>query len=121
MEASAGPPDPFNWNERRVPKWFPRAIIYVMGAVALFIIARGFIEQITNLLVIIVVSFFVSFAIEPAVDYLADRGWRRGLATGLVFIVTFVLGGLLVFLIVDLVVRQVNTLVDDAPRHLCDK
>jgi predicted PurR-regulated permease PerM len=118
VEASAGPPDPFNWNERRVPKWYPRAILYVMGAVAVFLVARGFIEQVTNLLTIIVVSFFVSFAIEPAVDFLADRGWRRGLATGLVFVVTFVLGGLLVFLIVELVVRQVNTLVDDAPQMI---
>ncbi len=115
MEGSAEPSGPLNWDERRVPRWFPRAILYVAAAVALFLIARSFVEQITNLLVIVVVSFFVSFAIEPAVDYLADRGWRRGLATGLVFFVTFVLGGLLVFLIVDLVVRQVSNLVNDAP------
>ena len=118
MDAPPGSPSPLNWDERRVPRWFPRALFYVFLFAEGFFAVRSLVTSVSHLLVIMLVSLFVSFAIEPAVDWLADRGWRRGPATGLVFFVTFILGGLLVFLVVDLVVRQVSTLVDDAPRLL---
>jgi predicted PurR-regulated permease PerM len=110
----------YNWEERRPPRWFPRAIIYVLVAIAGFVLLRSFVERIHDLLVILLVSLFASFAIEPAVDWLADRGWRRGAATALVFLLTTVVGGLLVFLVVDLVIQQVRTLVEDAPNMVAD-
>ena len=119
-EHSTGPAAPFQWDETRVPRWFPRAILYVLVAIAGFVVLRSFVERIHDLLVILLVSAFASFAIEPAVDWLAARGMRRGPATGLVFVGVTVLGGLLVFLVVDLVVQQVRTLIDDAPEMIRD-
>jgi predicted PurR-regulated permease PerM len=91
-------------------------MLYVVGAALLFLSVRSVYTQITNFLVIILVSLFVSFAVEPAVDYLADRGWRRGLATGLVFLGVTILAALLVYLVVDLLITQISQLVEDAPR-----
>ena len=83
-------PDPngirWAWEQQRVPRWFPRALLYVLAAVAAFFAARTVVTQVSDLLVILLVSLFLSFAIEPAVDFLADRGWRRGAATALVFV-----------------------------------
>lgn len=109
-----------NWDERRVPAWFPRALLYVVGAALLFLSVRAVYGQILNFLVIILVSMFVSFAVEPAVDYLAERGWRRGAATGLVFLALTVVAGLLVYLVVDLLITQISQLVNDAPGLIRD-
>ena len=111
-------PAPFNWDERRVPKWFLRAVIYVMLVVTAFSAARSVVTALNDLLVMLVVSLFLSFAIEPAVDWLADRGWRRGPATGLVFLITAVIVGVFTWLMVSLVVEQVRSLVDDAPNQI---
>jgi predicted PurR-regulated permease PerM len=120
VAVAAGEPKSFNWDERRPPRWLPRAILYVLLAIAAFVLLRSLVERIHDLLVILLVSLFASFAIEPAVDWLADRGWRRGAATGLVFAAVTIIGGLLVFLVVDLVVQQVRTLVDEAPGMVTD-
>lgn len=113
-------PDPngirWAWEQQRVPRWFPRALLYVLAAVAAFFAARTVVTQVSDLLVILLVSLFLSFAIEPAVDFLADRGWRRGAATALVFVAVTLIGGVMVYLVVDLLVRQVTELVNDAPR-----
>jgi len=105
------------WEQKALPRWFWRAVLYVLLAVALFTITKGVVTALRDLLIILFVSLFLSFAIEPAVDWLADRGWRRGAATGLVFAVVTVVGGTMVWLVVDLLVRQVSDLVADAP-HL---
>ncbi len=109
---------PWEWNDRRVPRWFPRAVLYVVLAFVGYAVARALFTRLSDLIVIVVVAFFVSFAVEPAVDWLADRGWRRGAATGVVFILIAVVGGLLVFVVVNLVVQQISTLIDDAPNHI---
>lgn len=105
------------WEQRGLPKWFWRAVLYVLVGLALFTITRAVVTALRELLIMLFVSAFLSFAIEPAVDWLADRGWRRGAATGLVFVVVTVVGGTMVWLVVDLLVRQVSDLVADAP-HL---
>jgi predicted PurR-regulated permease PerM len=115
VDVPTGRPESYNWDEKRPPRWLPRAILYVFGAIVALVALRSFVERIHDLLVILLVSLFASFAIEPAVDWLADRGWRRGAATALVFVVVTVVGGVLVFLVVDLVVQQIRTLVDEAP------
>jgi len=115
-----GRPAPYQWDEAKVPRWFPRAVLYVLVAIAGFVLLRSLVEHIHDLLVIILVAAFASFAIEPAVDWLADRGMRRGIATGIVFVAVTVVGGFLVFLIVDLVVEQVRGLVNDAPQMIRD-
>jgi len=108
-------PLPLGWNERRPPKWVPRAVLYVAIGIAGFLVARFMFNKLADLLMILLVSLFLSFALEPAVDWLADRGWKRGSATGLVFVVLLIVSTVLVWVIVDLVVQQVRTLVDDSP------
>ncbi len=117
-EHSAGRPAPFQWDETRVPRWFPRAVLYVLVAIAGFVVLRSLVERIHDLLVVLLVAAFASFAIEPAVDWLARKGMRRGAATGIVFVGVTVIGGVIVFLIVDLVVQQVRGLIDDAPEMI---
>ena len=117
-EPTAVERSPWGWDERSVPRWFSRALLYVIIAFFGYAVVRQLFTSLSSLLVILVVSLFVSFAIEPAVDWLADRGWRRGAATGIVFLFTVVIGGVLVFVVVDLVVQQVKVLIDDAPDHI---
>lgn len=104
-----------SWHQTRPPRWLPRALLYCLGAVALFFVVRSVFESLSGLLLLLLVSLFLSFAIEPAVDRLAARGMRRGAATGLVFVVLLVGTAVLVGVIVDLVIQQVTQLVDDAP------
>lgn len=104
------------WQQRGLPRWFWRAVLYVLVGVAAFTVTKAVLTALRDLLVILFVSLFLSFAIEPAVDWLANRGWRRGAATALVFVVVTVVGGVMVWLVVDLLVRQISDLVADAPR-----
>lgn len=108
--------DTLRWNEQRPPRWFGRALVYVMVGVAGFLVAQYMFRTLTDLLTMLLVSLFLSFAAEPAVDSLAERGWRRGHATGLVFAVLVVLGSVLVWVMVVLVVQQVSGLVEEAPK-----
>jgi predicted PurR-regulated permease PerM len=109
-------PSPYNWDETRVPRWFPRALAYILAAAAIAYVARAIIVSLNEFLVMLLVSLFVSFAVEPAVDWMAARGWRRGPATALVFVILTVISAALVWLVVSLVVDQVTSLVGDAPR-----
>lgn len=109
------PSRPPGWDERRPPRWMPRAIVYAAVGIAGFLVAQYLFRQLSSLLTILLVSLFLSFAVEPAVDYLAARGWRRGAATGLVFVVLLVLSVVLVWVIVALVVQQIEQIIDDAP------
>jgi predicted PurR-regulated permease PerM len=104
------------WDDPHPPRWFPRAIAYVMLAIVMLVAARSIFHAIGGFLTTILVSLFLSFALEPAVDWFAARGWRRGPATGLVFLLVAVAGGILTWLMVSLVVEQVTALVEDAPR-----
>jgi len=104
------------WEDQQLPRWFPKALVYAMVAVTVFIIGRGVLASIRGFLLTLVMSLFLSFAMEPAVDWLDQRGWRRGPATGMVFLGLTVATTVLVWLMVTLVVDQVSALVDDAPR-----
>ena len=114
---SDGPaPAPYNWDETRVPRWFPRALAYILLAAALGFVARAVFVSLSQFLITLLVSLFVSFAVEPAVDWLAARGWRRGPATALMFVILAVISAVLVWLVVSLVVDQVSSVVGDTPR-----
>ncbi len=110
------PASPFGWDERRLPRWFPRALLVVLIAVLMLEAVRSVFNAISGFLTILLVSLFLSFALEPAVDWFARRGWRRGPATAVVFLLVALCGAGLTWLMVSLVVEQVSALVDDAPR-----
>lgn len=104
------------WNQDRPPKWLPRAILMVAAAVALFMVGQVLLHELGGFLIILFTSLFLSFAIEPAVDALEEKGWRRGSATGLVFLVIGAVMAVMTWLMATLVIRQVSSLIDDAPQ-----
>ncbi|NLA36400.1 MAG: AI-2E family transporter [Actinobacteria bacterium] len=108
------------WTLTRPPRWFPRAVLYVLLGTGLFFVARSLFSSLSGLLILVLVSLFLSFAIEPAVDRLSARGMRRGAATGLVFVGLLVGSAVLVGVIVNLVIEQVSALVNDAPELIED-
>lgn len=101
----------------RMPRWWPRAVWYAIGA---FAVAWGMwyvASQLTDLMVTVAICFFLAFAIEPTVNRLHDRhGMSRGRATMLVYVVglttIIVLAALFGRLFVDQVVQLVEALPD---------
>lgn len=99
----------------RMPRWWPRAVWYAIGA---FAVAYGLwyvASQLTDLMVTVAICFFLAFAIEPTVNRLHDRrGISRGRATMLVYgvglTVVIVLAALFGRLFVDQVLQLVEAL-----------
>ncbi|MFH8366501.1 AI-2E family transporter [Streptomyces sp. NPDC018031] len=102
----------------RMPRWLPRAMVLALALVACFQLAIWAFDQLTGLLLNILIAFFLALAIEPAVDRMAARGVRRGAATGLVFL------GILVFvagfftLLGSMLADQIVKMVEDFPAYL---
>jgi predicted PurR-regulated permease PerM len=58
-----------------------------VGVVLAVMIAIWAIQEASNLVVIVAMSFFFSLALQPAVLWLTDRyGWKRGSAVGLIYL-----------------------------------
>ncbi|KUJ68577.1 hypothetical protein ACZ90_16960 [Streptomyces albus subsp. albus] len=101
-----------------MPRWLPRAMVLALALVACFRLATWAFDQLTGLLLNILIAFFLGLAVEPAVDRMAARGIRRGVATGLVFL------GILVFvagfftLLGSMLADQIVKMVEDFPKYL---
>ncbi len=108
------------FGQEQLPKWFWRAVVAVGVSVGAFVMIRGAIGNLSDLLVMLGVSLFLSFAVEPAVNFLVDRGWRRGRATLFCFVVIFGVGGVFIAVMIGLVVTQVSELADKAPQYVSD-
>ena len=104
----------------RLPPWFWRAVLAVAVSVAGFLVVRGAVSKLNDLLVMLGVALFLSFAVEPAVNFLVDRGWRRGRATLVCFVVIFVVGGVFLTVMIGLVITQLSELAGKAPGYLRD-
>ena len=102
----------------RLPKWFWRAVVAVAVSVAGFLLIKGAIGKLRDLIVMVGIALFMSFAVEPAVNFLVDRGWRRGRATLFSFVVIFVVGGVFFTVMVGLVVGQMSDLAGKAPGYV---
>nr|WP_307847648.1 AI-2E family transporter [Streptomyces sp. F63] len=102
----------------RMPAWLPRAIALVFAAYAVFLLASWAFQQLTGLLINILIAFFLGLAIEPAVDRMADRGMRRGLATALVFLGLVVAVAGFVTLLGSMLAGQIVTMVENFPAYL---
>jgi predicted PurR-regulated permease PerM len=103
-----------------VPPWYPRALVLAGVAVFVWLGIWGFLGQIRQLLIWLLISLFLSFALEPAVNWLARHGWRRGLATALVLFVLLLLGIGLVASMVPLVIDQIKGLIGKIPGWVHD-
>lgn len=103
-----------------MPPWVPRAIAMFFLGVAAFLVARWLLQELTSLLMILLVSLFLAFAIEPAVNRLEARGWRRGVATWLLFAGIILVGGLFVVAIGAVLVTQLAQFIESAPGYLIE-
>jgi len=101
-----------------MPGWVPRAIVLVMLGVAGLVVGQWLVQQLSGLLIMMLVSLFLSFALEPAVNWLNRRGMRRGMATLLSFsVVTLAVAGFLLAM-GSVLAEQIQRLVDDAPGYI---
>ena len=89
-----------------LPKWFWRAVVAVSVSVAGFLLIKGAIGKMRDLIVMVGIALFLSFAVEPAANFLVDRGWRRGRATLFFFVAIFRVGGVFLPVLIGLVVPQ---------------
>ncbi|MET8178843.1 AI-2E family transporter [Streptomyces sp. NPDC005336] len=112
--ASAAPQDP----PARMPRWLPRAMVLALALVACYRLATWAFDQLTGLLLNILIAFFLALAIEPAVDRMAARGMRRGLATGLVFLGILIGTAGFFTLLGSMLADQIMTMVADFPKYL---
>lgn len=78
-----------NENEK-MPRWVPRAILLFWAGFIATLVVRELFHQLTNFLILLLISLFFALAIEPAVNRLAARGWSRGSATTLMLLSVFV-------------------------------
>ncbi|WP_445519367.1 AI-2E family transporter [Streptomyces sp. NEAU-174] len=104
----------------RMPRWLPRAMVLALALVACYRLATWAFDQLTGLLLNILIAFFLALAIEPAVDRMAARGMRRGLATGLVFLAILVGTAGFFTLLGSMLADQIITMVQDFPKYLDD-
>ncbi|KAF4405202.1 AI-2E family transporter [Streptomyces lycii] len=102
----------------RMPRWFPRAVLLVFAAYAVFQLATWAFHALTGLLLNVLIAFFLGLAIEPAVDRMAARGVRRGFATASVFLGILVAVAGFVTLLGSMLAGQIITMVENFPQYL---
>lgn len=104
--------------DARMPRWMPRAMVLALALVACYRLATWAFDQLTGLLLNILIAFFLALAIEPAVDRMAARGMRRGAATGLVFLGILIGVAGFFTLLGSMLADQIMTMVEDFPKYL---
>ena len=105
-------------DDRRVPRWIPKAIAIWYGAAFVAFAVFLLIRQLRDLILWLIFALFLSFAIEPGANALVRRGWRRGTATALILFGSLLALATMVALMVPLIVAQVQSLVELAPEWL---
>ena len=65
-------------SNAKMPKWVPKAILLFWAGFIATLVVREVFHQLTNFLILLLISLFFALAIEPAVNRLARRGWSRG-------------------------------------------
>ena len=102
----------------KMPSWVPRAIaLFWVGAIAMLVVRELF-HQLSDFLILLVISLFLALAIEPAVNRLAARGWKRGAATGLFLLSVFVAVISFGAAIGTLVATQTQALIDNRDQYV---
>ncbi|WP_431041842.1 AI-2E family transporter [Streptomyces sp. P1-3] len=104
--------------DARMPAWLPRAMVLALALVACFRLATWAFDQLTGLLLNLLIAFFLGLAVEPAVDRMAARGVRRGVATAVVFLGILVAVAGFFTLLGSMLAGQIVTMVDDFPKYL---
>ena len=108
-----------NENEK-MPRWVPRAILLFWAGFIATLVVRELFHQLTNFLILLLISLFFALAIEPAVNRLAARGWSRGSATTLMLLGVFVAVASFGAAIGTLVATQAQDLFDNREQYVTD-
>ena len=107
-------------SRNAMPFWVPRAIgLFWVGAIAVLVVRELF-HQLSDFLILLVISLFLALAIEPAVNRLAARGWKRGAATGLMLFSVFVAVISFGAAIGTLVATQTRDLINNRDQYVTD-
>ncbi len=107
-------------SNAKMPKWVPKAILLFWAGFIATLVVREVFHQLTNFLILLLISLFFALAIEPAVNRLARRGWSRGAATGLMLLTIFVLISAFSAAIGNLVATQAQDLYDNREQYVTD-
>ncbi|MGA0862543.1 MAG: AI-2E family transporter [Ilumatobacteraceae bacterium] len=107
-------------DDRRMPRWVPRAVIYFwLGALGA-LVARHLFNRLSSLLILLLLSLFVALAIEPGVMKLEHtRLGRRG-ATGLIMVLLLISVGTFVGAVGTLVGQQTADLLSNSETYVND-
>ena len=101
-----------------MPSWVPRAIVLFWVGFIFTLVARELFHQISDFLILLVISLFLALAIEPAVNRLAARGWKRGTATALMLLSVFVAVVAFGVAIGTLVATQTQDLINNRDQYV---
>ena len=104
----------------KMPKWVPRAILLFWAGFIATLVVRELFHQLTDFLILLLISLFFALAIEPAVNRLAARGWSRGSATSLMLLSVFVAVVSFGAAIGTLVATQAQDLFDNREQYVTD-
>lgn len=107
-------------DDRRMPRWVPKAIIYFwLGALGA-LVARHLFNRVSDFLILLLVSLFVALAIEPGVMKLEHtRLGRRG-ATGVILLVVLLSVGTFAGAVGTLVGQQTADLLSNSETYVND-
>jgi len=107
-------------GSQQMPKWVPRAIVlFWIGFIATLVFREMF-HQLSNFLLLLLVSLFLALAVEPGVNRLAARGWRRGSGTLAILLSVLVFAGVFVGAIGTMVGSQAADLLNNSEQYVND-
>jgi len=109
-----------NTSDRAMPKWVPKAVVVFWLGFLGALVARELFHQLSNFLLLLLVSLFLALAIEPGVNRLAKRGWRRGSATLLILMSIIVFAGAFLGAVGTLVASQVADVLTNSETYVND-
>ncbi|MGY0491312.1 AI-2E family transporter [Streptomyces sp. WG-D5] len=112
------PPGSAPAPRERMPRWLPRAMVLALALIACFQLGHWAFDQLTGLLINILIAFFLALAVEPAVSRMSARGLRRGFATFLVFLAVLVVSAGFVVLLGSMLAGQIVDMFDDFPKYI---
>ncbi|ASR54778.1 AI-2E family transporter [Cellulomonas sp. PSBB021] len=107
-------------DARRPPAWLPRALLMCVLAVFAAVLVWRSLGLLTNVITIVVWSWFIALAMEPPIRWLVRHGLRRTRATGLVMLGAGVVVTVVVALFGSLFVQQVVDFVTHLPDYYAD-
>lgn len=106
---------PSRGDPRRPPEWFGRALLYVAIAIIVFMFCWRSWDDISYLVLDIIISLFVALAIEPLVVALVAHGWKRGVASMVSLVGVAVMVSVLFTLFGNMFVQQMIAMFKGLP------